>query len=177
MSPLLSGLVGAIIAYALVTLAERRHWAGYRGSDGWTVLRPGALIKFAILLCAVLTALIGYFFWSGGSTRADAATQDLYALSLLFVFAAGAVYLLWISYARTVAWKDDELRIRRAFSGETVQRFSDVASAEKSDSRGEYRLRFRDGSALGFSVYFDGARELIDQLPEGVVRERGEDWS
>lgn len=176
MSPLLSGLAGAIIAFALVTLAERRQRAGFGGADGWTVLRPGWLIKFAVLLCTMLTVLIGYFFWGGGSTRADAATQNLYALSLLLVFGAGAIYLLWTSYARTVAWKGDELRVRQAFAGETVQRFSDVASAEKNDARGEYRLMFRDGSTLGVSVYFEGARELIEQLPPDVVREQREDW-
>ncbi len=177
MSPLLSGLVGAIIACALVTLAERRQRAGFRGAEGWTMLRSGWLIKFAILLCAVLTALIGYFFWSGGSTRGDAATQNLYALSLLLAFAAGTVYLLWTSYARTIAWKGDELRIRRAFAGEMVQRLSHVTAAEKNDVRGEYRLTFRDGSRLGISAYFDGSRELIEQLPPEAVSDSREDWS
>lgn len=175
MSPIISGLAGAIAAYLLVTLAERRQRAGFRRADGWTVLRPGWLIKLAILLSTGLAGLIGWFFWSGGSTRPDAAPQNLYALGLLAVFAAGSVYVSWASYWRTIASNDAELRVRRALGGEIVYRLSDLASAERNETRGEYRLQFRDGSGLGISIHFDGARELIERLPPGVFRER-EEW-
>lgn len=177
MTFVLSGLVAAVLAIALVTLAERRQRAGYRGADGWTVLRPGWLIKFAILLCTVLTAVIGWFLWSGGSTRADAATQNLYALGLMLFFAVGAVHVVWAAYSRTIAWNAEALRIGRALRGETVRSIAELASAERIDARSEYRLTFRDGSKLGISTYFDGARELIERLPPGVYREPKDNWS
>ena len=177
MTPILYGLAGAITAYLIVTLAERQQRAGYRGADGWTVLNPGWFIKFAILLCAGLAALIGWFFLTGGSTRADASTQNLYAAGMLAVFAAGAVYVAWAAYARTIAWKGDELRVRKAFAGQVAHRLSDVTAAERIDARSEYRLTFRDGSNLGISIYLHGAGELIDRLPPGIVYERSNDWN
>jgi hypothetical protein len=177
MTPVLTGLIGAVTAYLLVTLAERAQRAGLARSDGWTVLTPGWFIKFAILLCAGLAALIAWFFATGGSTRADASTQNLYAAGMLAVFSAGAVYVAWAAYARTIAWRDAELRVRKAFAGEVAHRLSDVTAAERIDARSEYRLTFRDGSNLTVSVYLYGASELIDRLPPGIVREKREDWS
>jgi hypothetical protein len=165
MSAIVSGLFGAVVAFALVTIAERRQKSATTLHDGWKALRPGWLINGAIVGCTAFAALMGYFLLSGGSSRPDAATQNGYAVLLLTASVAGAAYIAWTTYGRTVMWKGNELRVRSLSGCETVQRISDVTSARKSEMLGEYRVRFRDGKRLWFSAHLHGANELVAKLP------------
>lgn len=165
MSAVVSGLVGAVVAFALVTISERKQRSATTTQDGWQALRPGWLLSGTVVGCGALAAFMGYFLLSGGSSRSDAATQNNLALLMLTVFTAGALYVAWTTYGRTVAWKADELRVRAVFGQETVRHFADIVAVSKSEMRGEYRVSFRDGSHLWLSAHLHGVNELVAKLP------------
>ena len=168
MSAVISGLVGAVIAVALATLAQRKQRSAATDREGWKALRSSWLLNGTFVACVAFTALIAVFLLSGGSSRPDAPTQNLYALGLAVAFGLGAIYLGWTTYGRTIAWNDTELRVRMISGRETVRSISDVQSVSKSDARGDYRIMFRDGSKLVFSAYMHGAKELVASLPQNA---------
>lgn len=165
MSAVVSGLIGAVAVVALVTLAERTQKSARSRSDGWKALQPSWLIHGCMVLCIGFGALMAYFFLSGGSSLPDAPTQNMFALLLLAMAAAGAIYGGWTSYGRRITWKANELRIRSPLGGEVIQRISDVVEVTKSEMRGEYRMIFRDGSRFWFSAHMHGANDLLARLP------------
>lgn len=171
MSGVVSGLIGAVVAFALVTVAERKQKSARPNVDGWHTLRPGWLLNGVIVGCALLAGLMGYLLLSGGSTRPDADTQNIYAALLLAGFGGAAAYFGWTCYGRTVMWKGNKLRLRTSLGREVMHRMSDVSSVTKSEMWGEYRLTFRDGSSLRFSAYFHGAGELAAKLSRKAFRD------
>jgi hypothetical protein len=171
MSAVVSGLIGAVVAFALVSLAERTQRSATAGLEGWKALRAGWLLNGTLIGAAALAALTGFFLLSGGSSRPDAATQNGFAALLFAAFTAGALYLAWTTWGRTIMWKDDELRVRSLWGGESLKRISDASKAERSELRGEYRITFRDGSRLRFSAHMHGADDLVAQLPRRALRD------
>lgn len=171
MSAMVSGLVGAVVAFALITLAEWKQKSATTLHDGWKVLKPSWLINATIIGCTAFAALIGYFLLAGGSSRPDAATQNGFALLLLAISAVGALHRAWTAYGHTLMWRGNELRDRSLFGNETVHRISHVVEAKKGEMMGEYRLTFRDGSNLRFSAYLHGAKELVEKLPRKALRD------
>ena len=169
MSALISGLIGAVVAVGLATLVQRRQKSAMTDGEGWKTLRSSWLLNGTFVACVAFTALISYFLLSGGSSRADAQAQNLYALALAIVFGLGAIYLGWTTYGRTIAWNDRELRVRTVAGRESVRSISDVQSIRKSDAHGDYRITFRDGSKLVFSAYMHGANELVAALPQNAI--------
>ena len=168
MSALISGLVGALVAVALAAVAQRSQKSALADGENWKALRSSWLLNGTFVACVAFTALITYFLLSGGSPRPDAQTQNLYALALAVAFGLGAIYLGWTTYGRSIAWNDKELRVRTVAGRETVRSISDVQSVRKSDARGDYRIKFRDGSTLVFSAYMHGANELVAALPKAA---------
>lgn len=164
MSAVVSGVVGAVVAFGLVSLAERTQKSATSTPDGWKVLRAGWLINGTIVGATALAACAGHSLVTGGSSLPDAATQNSFAALLLAAFGAGALYVAWTTYGRTVMWKGDELRVRSALGSESLRRISDVSEVTKSETRGEYRISFRDGSTLVFSAHMHGAEELMAKL-------------
>jgi len=165
MSAVVSGMIGAVVASVLIALAKRTQGASTKLRDGWQALRPGWLIHAAMAFCVGFGGLLSHFLLSGGSSRADASTQNLIALLLFAAAAGGATYVGWTCYLRTIIWKGDELRVRPILGHETARRLSDVAKVTSSEMRGEYRLIFQDGSRIWLSEHMHGARDLIAKLP------------
>lgn len=67
-------------------------------------------------------------------------------------------------------WKGNELRVRSLTGSESLRRFSDISKVKKNEMRGEYRINFRDGSTLCFSLHMHGANELVAKLPRRAFR-------
>jgi hypothetical protein len=160
---IVSGVVGAIIATALVVLAGPARTA-QADRHGWKVLRPGWLLKGCVLLSAGLALLIGGAALFAGSAREDAAAQMIGAFLLAAAFGAASAYAASLTYGRTIRWKGSEISIRRRFGPEVVRSMSSVSSVAGSEARGEYRLTFRDGSTIRLSAYLHGTAELLDAL-------------
>ena len=171
MSAVGSGLVGAIVAFGLVSLAERTQKRATATADGWKALQPGWLINGTIIGASALAAFAGYFLLSGGSSLPQAATQNGFAALLLAASAACALYIGWTAYGRTVMWKGNELRVRSVSGSESTRRISDASEVKKSEMRGEYRITFRDGSTLWFSAHMHGSSDLVAKLPQRAFRD------
>lgn len=132
MSAVVSGLIGGVIAFGIVTLAERTQKSATQSHGGWRVLKPGWLINLTIIGGVALAALMGYFLLSSGSTLPDAATQNGFAALLLAAFIASAFYMAWTGYGRTIMWKGNALRVRAVAGKEVVRRLSDVTHVRKA---------------------------------------------
>ena len=132
---------------------------------GWKTLCPSLLLLGTFIGSFALTSLFAYIAFTGGSSLPDADTQNLYLLGLLCSFGLLTVYLWWTSYAQEVAWKGRTLRVRNVFGREQIREFTEISSVKKSEFRGDFRIRFRNGSAVIFSIYMHGAQELIGKLP------------
>jgi hypothetical protein len=171
MSAVVNGLIGGAVAVVLAAVAQRGQRSARIGADGWRLLRPSWLLHGTFFGCSAFASFITGILLSGGSSRPNADTQNLYAVALGAGFGLCALYVGWTTYGRTVAWKGKELRVRTAFGRESVRRFSDVRSIKKSESRGDYRVSFLDGSTLGFSAYLHGAQELAERLLASVCED------
>jgi hypothetical protein len=158
-------LIGGLMAFALVTLAVRNQAGARRNPDGWNILWPSWLLNGLIVASSALALLMAWDLVEGGSTRPDARAQNGYALLLLIASAAAAAYFAWTSYGRTIMWREDELRVRSRLGTEVTRNISDICSVGKSETLGEYRLTFRDGSTLRISTFLHGAAELAARLP------------
>lgn len=171
MSAVISGLVGAVVAAGLISVAERTQKSASVTFDGWRALHPGWLINGTIVGVTAIAAFTGGFLLSGGSSLPDAATQNGMAALLFALFAASALYMAWTTYGRTVMWKGNELRFRSVLGSESLRRISDATDVKKSEMRSEYRITFRDGSRLWFSAHLHGANELVARLPRRAIGE------
>ncbi|HEX8064286.1 MAG TPA: hypothetical protein VF535_13855 [Allosphingosinicella sp.] len=163
MAAIISGLVGAFAATILVLIGMPNGSAEI-DANGWKVLRPGWLLKGAILLCAGLAAFIASATYFAGSAREDAAGQLLCGVLLAAGFGCAGLYAAWRTFGRIIAWKGDEIRVTPLFGPGFRNPMTEVAYVRGSETSGEYRLNFRDGSTLRISAYFHGAAELLETL-------------
>lgn len=166
MSPWITGLIGGAIAAVLCSLALRNQKAAEISSDGWKTLRPSLLLHGIFILGFALTSLFAYIAFSGGSALPDADTQNLFLVGLLTAFGMMTIYLWWTTYAQTIAWKGQELRVRRAFGKERHWQFTEIRSIKESEFRGDCCIRFNDGSGIIFSAYLHGSKQLLRLLPQ-----------
>jgi cytochrome bd-type quinol oxidase subunit 2 len=164
MSPWITGLIGGAIATVLCAIALRNQKAAKISSDGWKTLQPSPLLHGIFILGLALTSLFAYIALSGGSSLPDADTQNLSLATLLTAFAVMMVYLWWTTYAQTIAWKGQRLRVRYVFGKERHWQFSEIRSIKVSDFRGDCHIRFNDGSGIIFSLYLHGSNQLLGRL-------------
>lgn len=162
MSAIVSGLVGALVAGALMVLAERQPQPARGHPDGWRRLSGGWLLNATIICCLAMVALPVFMLLNGGSARPDSATQNMYAVGLAFAFSVMAAAVWWVAHGRRIRWKGDDLVVRDMFGREKNYRFSDLMAFDKREGWGDYRCRFRDQQCLKFSIYLAGARELAE---------------
>ena len=142
MSPWITGLIGGAIAAVLCALALRNQKAAEISRDGWKTLHPSLLLHAIFILGFALTSLFAYIALSGGSSLPDADAQNLYLAALLTALAVMTVYLWWTTYAQTIAWKGQQLRVRRAFGKDRNWQFTEIRSIKVSEFRGDCRIRF-----------------------------------
>jgi len=164
MSAVINGLLGGAIATLLVAAARRTQRSARLQADGWHTLRPGWLLYGAFGLSLALSLFIGWILLNGGSTRPDAETQNLYASGLAIAFGCGAIYMAWVNFGRTIAWRDTEIRISTLFRKDAYVRFEDIQSIAPNEANDDFRITLREGSKLVLSPYFHGATELADQV-------------
>lgn len=166
MSPWMTGLIGGVVAAVLCSLAVRNQQNAEISSDEWKTLRPSFFLHVIFILGFALTSLFAYIAFSGGSSLPDADTQNLYLVGLLTAFGVMTIYLWWTTYAQTIAWKGQELRVRRAFGKERHWHFTEIRSIKESDFRGDCCIRFSDGSGIIFSAYLHGSKQLLERVPK-----------
>lgn len=166
MSAIVSGLIGAAVAVALATLAERKLKPAQANAEGWQTLRPGWLVNATFVATTAFAALMAFYLLSGGSSLPDADTQNFYALLLAVVSGIAAIYLAWTTYGRTVMWKGTELRVRTCVGRDTTRPLADVSSVAKNEALGDYRLTFCDGGTLRVSAYMHGVNDLLSRIPK-----------
>jgi hypothetical protein len=169
MSAVVSGLIGGVIAAGLGALAVRSQKSARTHSDGWMKLRPGWYLHLLLILCWAFVALIAYFFWTGGSTRADAQEQNFYALLILIASAAAGIWTLCSAYLREVGWKDDEIRVSAPWRRERLYRFSDITDVKGTFDGSGCKLRFGEHGKLNVSAYFHGFQDFTDELRRRTV--------
>ncbi len=174
MSAVISGLLGGAIATLLVAAARRTQRSARLRGDGWHTLRPGWLLHGAFGLSLALSLFIGWILLNGGSTRPDAETQNLYATGLAIAFGCGAIYMAWVNFGRTIAWRGTEIRISTLFRKDGYVRFEDIQSIAPNEANDDIRLILRDGSKLVLSPYFHGATDLADQVGSFVERPKSQ---
>ena len=162
----LFGFLGAVVAYLFGALAERGQKKGRRDSKGWKTLYPSWLMHVNLVGTTALSAFFLMFILNGGSARSDAATQNFIAVIALVFMCLLVAYLGWNYYLRTIAWRGGKLRIRSPLGRERLRKYSEIMGVEELTIRGEYRIRFTDGSSLVFSKYAHGAKEFVARLPK-----------
>ncbi|MDA7788028.1 hypothetical protein N8940_02210 [Sphingomonadaceae bacterium] len=165
MSPWITGLIGGAIAAVLSALALRSQKTAAANRDGWKTLGPNWFLHSTFIGSFALTSLFACVLVSGGSSLPDAETQNISLVGLMATFGIMTAYLWWTIYAHALAWKGRQLRVRSALGQEWTRNFSKISSIKISEFRGDCRIRFSDGSAVIFSTYLHGAKELLERLP------------
>lgn len=162
-------IAGAIAAVTAAVFATRTS-----SPPGWMLVAPGAMHWFGLFGGAALFLLIAWVWTFVGSSRADAAFQIRIAYGLALIFGVGAVWSGW--HIRQL--RQQGLRIR----GEHIA-FTDTSGAVRTVEitqfdafrrrwRGDYQLRFVDGTMVALDPYAKNGEEfmrrLLDALdPEG----------
>lgn len=164
---LLTGLVGGAAAVALTWVAERTLKAARVDAGGWQRLRASWMLH-GIFVAAVVFTAFWVFAWNLGSSRPDAAGQNLSAIVLVIASACSAIYIGWIAYGRRISWKDSELRVRSLLGREMARSIPDVTSVRRRDLQSDYLVTFRNGPPLAFSAYLHGSDELAKTLAQRV---------
>jgi hypothetical protein len=162
-SPIFSGLVGAIAAAVLGYLTIRSHAHAVKDEDGWKSLRPSFMVHFAFFGSFAFSSLMAWIYLFVGSSRPDAARQELLMLLLGGAFGAGALWTLWSYYLMTVRWKGSKLQFGR-FGRIQEKRVQEIATKRYVAWRSEYSVEFDDGARLIFSPYQKGGLELARKL-------------
>ncbi len=172
MSAIVSGLVAGAVAAALCLVAERRRRPVDVDRAGWRSLQPGRLMVTTIVGCCAMAALPIYILGTGGSTRPDVETQNLFAVLLAIGFACAAGYTSWAAYGQDVSWDNRMLRVRGAFGPTKTRRLENVVAIAIGDWSGLYRVSFNDGSTVRFSSQLRGARELSSLITDLMTEPR-----
>ena len=165
---LLPGLLGGLIAVLLAAVAIRGRRSAGIGRDGFRSLRPGWYLHLALVGCFVMCAVIALFFLGGGSARADADRQHLYAGALGIVFAAAGLWVLWGGYLRQVSWAGDHLRVTAPGRADQLYRFSQLREIGHGLDRADLKLQFEDGRVLRVSGYCHGFDEFMTNMVRHV---------
>ncbi|HVH49649.1 MAG TPA: hypothetical protein VM760_07210 [Sphingomicrobium sp.] len=165
MSAIVSGIIGGIAATALGAAALRSQKEAALDADGWRRLRPGWYMHLALGGCILFVLLVAFFFYTGGSARRDADSQNFAALLIMLAFGAGALWTLWAGYLRRVAWRAGDIRISTPLGAQTY-RFADVVGVGGNADGSECKLHMSDGSVVRVGVYFHGFQQFIQALGE-----------
>lgn len=108
-----AGILGGIVAAALIALAISTLRQARLGPDGWYTLRPSWFIHATLVGSILLLALFAWLWFNASEIRRSDPGERLSLAVLIIGFGAGAAYLLVTAYARTIAWSDNQLRVRR----------------------------------------------------------------
>jgi hypothetical protein len=165
-SAIVSGLAAGIIASIVCAVAERRRKAVVVDCFGWRTLRPGRLMIATIVGCCAMAALPAYILATGGSTRPDADTQNIFAALLAVGFGYAAFYASRSAFAQHISWNDRTLRIARSSGPVKEHRLDDAVSIELGEWSGLHCVRFNDESTVRFSSQLRGARELSSLIAD-----------
>lgn len=169
MSAIASGLVGAVVAAGLIALSERVQGPAAQRPDGWRTLRPGWLIRLCVIGCVGLFGAISYLLLQDFP---DEPMQRVAGVLLLAGAAWGGIYVATTSLLKRISWKGNQLRVSSILGEEAPRRFSDVDDVTIDTIGGGYRVKFRDGSRLFFSVHMHGAKELAAKFPKNAFASR-----
>lgn len=170
MSALISGLIGGAIAGGLGALALRTQSDARITREGWKRLRPNWLMHFALVGCFAFVGAMGYFFWLGGSARADADKQNLWALLLLLAFAAGGIWTLFAAYLRRVEWVRGTIRVRMPWVPDRHYAFDDIVEVAPNIDGSQFKLIMRGGEIVRLNTYAHGFKELLMAIGNHLQR-------
>lgn len=162
---IVTGLIGGAVAAGLGFYLRARPARAVRKADGWLELRPRPVLHVGVLLGALMTALPAWMLLSGGSQRADAAEQNMWAAVLAIGFGVMTIYLAWITHGVRIGFRGGRLRVRSLF-GTQEYGFHDILACRKSALTGEFVVTLRGGRRLRFSEYFSGVAELEESLAQ-----------
>ena len=165
MSAIVSGLIGGAVATALGAAALRSQKEAEVDANGWRRLRPGWYMHLALGGCVLFVLLVAFFFYTGGSARRDAETQNMWALLIMLAFGAGGLWTLWAGYLRRVAWRAGDIRVSTPLGARTY-RFANIVGVGGNAEGSECKLHMGDGSVVRVSVYFHGFQQFIQALGE-----------
>lgn len=155
-----AGVVGGIVAALLIALAINTLRQPRGGRDGWYTLKPSWIIHGSVVLCALLLGLFVWLWFNGA--RMDEPGERLSTAALIVFCIWGGGYFVITAYARTIAWSDNRLRVRRWFRGEQIRDFDEIVSL--TEMMGTYTLAFTDGSRIQFPVAMHGSNELAAKI-------------
>lgn len=164
----LTGLIGGAVAAGLGFYLRARPARAAQNLDGWFELRPRPVLHGALALGALMTALPTWILLTGGSTRPDAAEQNLWASVLLIGFGLMTVYLAWLTYGVRTSFHDGRLRVRSPL-GTRDYPYADIVGLRKSVLTDELVVMLRGGRRLRFSHYFSGLDEFEESLVQSGV--------
>lgn len=164
--PIISGLLGGIVAMLLINWGTNRTRDVAVDANGWRTLRPGGMLWATIAATATFSLLLFYVYFFVGSSLPDADEQMAWCLGLAVAFLALAGALVFFSLVPRIAWKADRLWVTGPFSRVRQPRFADIVSIEFRSTWHVFRVGFRDGTWVDISPLMHGSRELLLAIEE-----------
>lgn len=164
MQPIISGLLGGLIAAVLLGWAAKAARRVEADRQGWRTLRPGVTIWGTILVSAAFSLGLFYVFFFVGSTRADAETQMMYCLVMAIAFGLGSAAMAYAALSRVVSWRGAKLRVRPLLGAPVEKRLDELVRTDFRAWSGLHVLTFADGYVVTVSPYEIGARDLLERI-------------
>jgi hypothetical protein len=161
--PLLSGLTGAIVSYALARLAAR---PATPDRSGWRHVRPGPMHWTGCILAGGLVGLMGYIGLFVGSSRPDAEFQMQVMYGLLVAFAIGGAACTWqmrLIARRAVSFRGKQIAFCDDRRQRVVRHFAEIAEMRNSWLYG-ITIRFSNGTSLRLDPNAVASADLCERI-------------
>lgn len=163
-NPLWSGLAGGAVVFILTVVAGRAKPLK-PDSQGWTTLRPGAILTVGFALSLIIFATTTLALATIGN-RADWHDQITALLCLVVGSGAATFYMGWVGWSRVIRFNEAEIEVRHRFRDAMTQPWSQVRGVTTNSVIGEHVLTFGDGQKLRVPTMMKGANDLALKLRE-----------
>jgi ABC-type Fe3+ transport system permease subunit len=163
LTPLVSGLAGALVTYGLARLAAR---PAMPDRHGWRHVRAGPMHWTGCVLAGGLVGLMGYVGLFVGSSRPDAAFQMQVLNGLLLAFTLGCGACLWQMHRigrAAVSFRGRQIAYCDKRGTRAVRRFDEVAEMRNTLLSGVI-VRFEDGATVRLDPHATGTADLCERI-------------
>ncbi|MEM8982141.1 MAG: hypothetical protein AAGC71_03890 [Pseudomonadota bacterium] len=162
-SPVVSGLVGAIVAGVLMTVVTNR----LKSEPGDGTLRYGMVLFWVGIGSAAMALAAVSAFFIDDNVWTDRG-EFIAVVGLIIGFGGGAIYSLTEYFLVRGRYDDEGITLRTPWSGRQIGMWRELKSATHNATMSWYVLEFSSGTVIRLSQFLRGHGSVIE-----IVRKRG----
>jgi hypothetical protein len=158
-SPIISGLIGSIIAVILCKyISQRVRFRASQGNlrFGWPVFALGCL-------CLFISFFAGAAFFFDANVW-ESTSDFLSVIALIAFFGSGAVYTFGEAFMVKGSFDKDQISFHTPWTGTKSEKWRDLLSVQFNGRANWYVLSFNSGSKIRLSTLLAGHGNVLQLL-------------